>query len=72
VALQKDVLNSEFNVEFKYEIKMGPFHLKKQGRIDFRKCRHFENILFELEQPATNFHINKILGNHKISSERAT
>jgi hypothetical protein len=36
--LQKDVLNSKFNVESKYEVKMGYF----------RKCRHFENSLFEL------------------------
>jgi hypothetical protein len=26
---QKDILNLQFNVESKFEIKMGPFHLKK-------------------------------------------
>jgi uncharacterized protein (DUF608 family) len=28
--LKKDVLNSKFNVEFKFGIKMGPFYLKTQ------------------------------------------
>jgi hypothetical protein len=42
------VLNSKFNVEPKSEIKMGPFHLKNKDGVDFRKCHHFENILFEL------------------------
>jgi hypothetical protein len=28
-CLQKDVLNSKFNVESKCEVKMRPFHLKK-------------------------------------------
>jgi hypothetical protein len=27
---------------------MGPFRLKNKGGVDFRKCRHFEYILFEL------------------------
>jgi hypothetical protein len=27
---QNEVLNSKFNVESKFEIKMGPFHLQKQ------------------------------------------
>jgi hypothetical protein len=59
---------------------MGPFYFKKNEHgIDFRyfrKCRHFENISFELRlvdysQLYTNFHINMILGNQKISNERA-
>jgi hypothetical protein len=28
---QKDIPNLKFDVESKFEIKMGPFHLKKQG-----------------------------------------
>jgi hypothetical protein len=48
---QKDALNSKFNLESKFENKMEPFHLKNKDGVDFRyfwKCRHFENILFEL------------------------
>jgi hypothetical protein len=45
----KGVLNSEFNVESKFEIKMGPFRLKNKDGVDFRYFRHhFKNILFEL------------------------
>jgi hypothetical protein len=42
---------SEFNVECKYEVKMGPFLKKNKDGVDFRyfwKRRHFENNLFEL------------------------
>jgi hypothetical protein len=59
---------------------MGPFYLKKKDGVDFRyfrKCHHFENILFELG--AADYSrlpifilLNTILGNPKISNERAT
>jgi hypothetical protein len=42
---------SKYNVESKFEIKMGPFHLKNKVSVVFRyfrKCGHFENILFQL------------------------
>jgi hypothetical protein len=44
---QKDILNSKFNVE-----SNGTLLLKKKDGVDFRyfrKCQHFENILFELD-----------------------
>jgi hypothetical protein len=39
---------------------MGPFHLKNQDGADFRKCRHFDNILFELG--AVNYRPNFFIG----------
>jgi hypothetical protein len=48
---QKEILNTKFNLESKFEIKMGPVYLKTQRwrRFPyFRQYRHFENILFEL------------------------
>jgi hypothetical protein len=40
--LQKDVLNSKFNVESKFEIKMRPFYLKKQK---WRRFPVFQEVL---------------------------
>jgi hypothetical protein len=55
-------------------MKLGPFHFKKQRCVDFRyfrKCHHFENILFELGAvDDSNFRINTILGNQKVCNER--
>jgi hypothetical protein len=55
--------------------KWGLSIFKNKDGVDFRyfrKCYHFENILFELGAvDYTNFRINTILGNQKVCNERA-